>query len=777
LLAGSDVATAQGETERMTASGIPEADTDPYSGLALVPVPVLLLDADGTLRYRNDAAADLLASCIGLDGNVGTSLLCAFPWLCADLGELSRGAVGGSRSVAFEGGVRTFIASYRQLDSGSPIDGFALLTLVETTASQPATALDPIREALRGEDLLRTARVLIVSTDRNGAVTTLNEAAERATGCSAREMVGQNWFDEWILPTRSTLEQQVLANVARDGYFGPYTCRIRVRDGDTRSISWRTSALREGEELVGTVSVGWDVTEHSATQDRLRESEERHRTLLASLPQRIFVKDQQGVFVSVNDAFAGDFGRKAADFVGKTDFDLFAPELAVKYREDDRRVIETRQTETIVEGNVTQGRPRHVEVVKAPVVTDDGNVLGVVGVFTDITERKLIEQELARERDLLHILMDHIPDQIFFKDRESRFTRVNRAAANALGVDEPSQAVGLTDGDLHPEDLANEYLADEQRLIAAGVPLVGKLEAQRSADGREYWLSTTKVPIRDGDGQVIGIAGISRDVSDRIQVEEELRETAAELARSNEELQQFAYVASHDLQEPLRMVASYTQLLARRYQDRLDQDGLDFINYAVDGATRMQGLIQDLLAYSRVGTRAGMFEPIDLSAAMDRALANLHAAVGESEAKITRGALPTVQGDLVQLTQLFQNLLGNAIKFRGSEPCRIHVSARRAGREWEISVTDNGIGIEPEYTERIFVIFQRLHGKGDYPGTGIGLAICKKIAARHGGRIWVESQFGKGSTVYFTIPARLSEHPEARPESSAKPRLSEGGPS
>ncbi|MGV3719749.1 MAG: sensor histidine kinase, partial [Actinomycetota bacterium] len=274
--------------------------------------------------------------------------------------------------------------------------------------------------------------------------------------------------------------------------------------------------------------------------------------------------------------------------------------------------------------------------------------------------------------------------------------------------------------------------------------------------------STTKAPVKDREGQVVGIAGISRDVSDRIQVEEALRETAAELARSNEELQQFAYVASHDLQEPLRMVASYTQLLARRYHDRLDQDGLDFINYAVDGATRMQGLIQDLLAYSRVGTRAGVFEQIELAGAMDRSLANLHAAITEADAKITRGPLPAVMGDLGQLAQVFQNLLGNAIKFRAAEPPRIHVSAQRTGRDWEIAIADNGIGIEPEYRERIFAIFQRLHGKGDYPGTGIGLAICKKIISRHGGRIWVDSEFGKGSTVYFTIPARLTEQADLK---------------
>jgi light-regulated signal transduction histidine kinase (bacteriophytochrome) len=227
-----------------------------------------------------------------------------------------------------------------------------------------------------------------------------------------------------------------------------------------------------------------------------------------------------------------------------------------------------------------------------------------------------------------------------------------------------------------------------------------------------------------------------------------------ELARSNADLEQFAYVASHDLQEPLRMVASYLQLLERRYRGQLDESADEFINYAVDGATRMQTLINDLLDYSRVDSRGKSFVLTPCSAILDRAIANLQTTIKAAHATVTCAPLPEIMADATQLTQLFQNLISNAIKFCSDQPPQIHISSQRRADTWLFSVQDNGIGIDSEYIDRIFLIFQRLHSRGEYPGTGIGLAICKKIIERHGGSIWVESQPGQGSTFYFTIPDR-----------------------
>jgi signal transduction histidine kinase len=247
---------------------------------------------------------------------------------------------------------------------------------------------------------------------------------------------------------------------------------------------------------------------------------------------------------------------------------------------------------------------------------------------------------------------------------------------------------------------------------------------------------------------------LNRAEAVRKEAAQALARRTEELARSNQELEKFAYVASHDLQEPLRMVSSFAQLLARRFQGKLGLEADEYIGYVTDGAGRMQRLINDLLAYSRVGTRGGTFEPTDCSLVLRRTLDNLRIAIRESGADIKSDPLPVVAADRSQLVQLFQNLIGNAVKFRGGERPRIHVSARRNGIEWMFSVSDNGIGIDPKYFDRIFTIFQRLHGRAEYAGTGIGLAICKKIVERHGGRIWVESQPGKGSAFFFTMPAK-----------------------
>ncbi|MCC7377497.1 MAG: PAS domain S-box protein [Verrucomicrobiales bacterium] len=300
---------------------------------------------------------------------------------------------------------------------------------------------------------------------------------------------------------------------------------------------------------------------------------------------------------------------------------------------------------------------------------------------------------------------------------------------------------------LHPK----EFMRQLWQTIVSGRVWCGEIR-NRAKSGSSYWVHTTIVPFFDEGSAPHHYVAIRVDITQRVLAEAELKERTLELARSNEDLQQFAYAASHDLQEPLRAIAGCVQILQRRYREQLDARADELIQHAVEGAQRMRSLIEDLLTFSRVRSHGSGLAPVPLAKACQMAIDNLAVAIRESGASITVDSLPDVNGDLTQMSQLFQNLLANAIKFRGAEPPKIHVTASTDAADWTVRVSDNGIGIESEYFDRIFVIFQRLHTRTQYPGTGIGLAVCKRIVERHGGKIGLESRIGEGSTFFFTLP-------------------------
>jgi PAS domain S-box-containing protein len=379
----------------------------------------------------------------------------------------------------------------------------------------------------------------------------------------------------------------------------------------------------------------------------------------------------------------------------------------------------------------------------------------VTAAIRDISVRKDAEEHLAQMEGRYRGLLEAAPDAMVVVNQVGEIVLLNVQVEKQFGY-RRDELLGQKVKNIIPEGFAERLIADGTRTaaealaqqIGTGIELIGQRK-----DGSEFPIEIMLSPLESPEGILVTAA--IRNITERKRAEQHLVKTVAELNRSNDELQQFAYVASHDLQEPLRMVASYTQLLAERYKGRLDSDADEFIAYAVDGSNRMQVLIQDLLAYSRAGTNGKALRKISSDNALTEALANLRATIQESGAVVTHDSLPLITTDGTQLAQIFQNLVGNAIKYRSAAVPNVHISAvKNGGNEWIFSVRDNGLGIDPQYFDRIFVLFQRLHGQTEFKGTGIGLAICKKMLERLGGRIWVESQPEKGSTFHFALPEK-----------------------
>ena len=367
-----------------------------------------------------------------------------------------------------------------------------------------------------------------------------------------------------------------------------------------------------------------------------------------------------------------------------------------------------------------------------------------------------LQQEVEQRREAEHrlrLVMESSPLGMCVSDAQGQCLFTNAAWQRIAGLGLEQSLGGGWAAALHPDDRAR--VTSDRR--TAGGPQVSEHRYQRP-DGRIVWVRDHIAPMHR-DGAWAGLVSTVEDITDRRRLDETLAARTTELARSNEELERFAYVASHDLQEPLRMVTSYGQLLMRRHHAQLNTDAQEFLGFVVDGGKRAQALISDLLSLARINSQARPVQPVALAAVLDDTLRQLGARMLETGASVTRDALPTVAADARQLGQVFLNLIGNALKFHGTAAPRIHVGAAHEHGAWRISITDNGIGIEPRFFERIFVMFQRLHLRSDYEGTGIGLAICKKVVERHGGCIGVQSEPGRGSTFFFTLPDLLPAQP------------------
>lgn len=768
--------------------------------------------------------------------------------------------------------------------AGGILLSLALYTIVLILSSERRRVAKEIkRQKSLTSQVLDALPINIFLKDKGGHFVLINEQCARLLAVVKEEAIGKSDFD--LFPP--DIAQGLRA----------YDEEVRAANGLVMREERLISEGREMFTLAGKVMIdqadgeaplllgfSLDITERKKMERSLCESEGRFRGILDNSTAVIYIKDMEGRYLLVNRQYEKLFHVHNAEVAGKTDHDLFTAEVADAYRANDRAVLaggktiefeeqaphddgmhtyisikfplfdasgeafalcgmstditerlrlereaaEARDarlsralTNAVGEGLIGVDRSRRVtfvnpkavellgwpeaEVLKKNLVdvtrcsTEDGRpvtdemcpmgdvltegetfqsddwrfmrangeplpvslviapifeheeIIGAVLSFQDISRRKATEAALVAAERLQKAFLDNLPELAWFKDRDSRYLMVNEACSKACGVP-LAEIPGKTDFDLWPLDIAERYRADDRLVMESGEhkrveePFQGK-------DGHRLWIETIKSPIRDGSGQVVGTVGTARDVSARKRAEEELKRYVFELARINAELDEFTYVASHDLQEPLRKLIAFSDWLKRDMGVDLPSRAMKDVEFITDAANRMQSLVQDLLKLSRTGKTSMVREWIELDAVVGEALNTLALRIQEAGAEIVCDPLPQVWGDSTLLAQLYQNLVGNALKFVDHGPPSIRLTAEQIDGEWVLGVKDNGIGIKPEYASQIFQPFKRLHSRAEYEGSGIGLAVCRKVIERHRGRIWVESAEGQGAHFKFVLQA------------------------
>ena len=501
-----------------------------------------------------------------------------------------------------------------------------------------------------------------------------------------------------------------------------------------------------------------DITERKKAEQQKEFDRRNLKALINNTTDLIWSVDRDIKLITSNKAFDEWFTLKSGKPVKRCTNVLEAEwneEVLIRWRKNYERAF---SGEKLTEVEFFDSATETWSKVSFHPIRKGDAVIGAACYSRNITEKKKNEKIIRDERTLLRTLVDNLPFNVYAKDIHSKKTLANRGDCEFMGASSEKEALGKDDADFFSDEFARKTFMEEQQMFATGQPIIDEEEQYETNDGRKKWFLKSKIPLRNEDGQIIGLVGISYDITDRkkneiaiAELNAQLNKRAEELTVSNAELERFAYVVSHDLLEPLRMVSNFLQLLRRKYAGQLDETADQYIHYAVDGAERMKTLILDLLEYSRVGTNSDQFIMTDMNEVTKSVLQTFNTSIQEKGALVTIQKMPVIKANKTQMIQLFQNLLGNALKYNNSLVPEIEIGYKEKKDAWQFFVKDNGIGIEQKYFDKVFAIFQRLHNKNQYSGTGIGLAICKKIAEKHAGNIWIESSHGNGSTFFFTI--------------------------
>ncbi|HXJ37969.1 MAG TPA: PAS domain S-box protein, partial [Bryobacteraceae bacterium] len=589
----------------------------------------------------------------------------------------------------------------------------------------------------------------IYTTDARGRLTYFNTAAVRLSGRTP-ELGTDQWCVTWkiFLADGTPLpHDQCPMAVALNGCDVPNGIEfIAERPDGTRF--WFTpypAILRDAEgRIIGGINVLMDITDRKNAEIDVNE---QFRAIVETTPDCVQIVAPDGTLLFMNSPGLAMVGASsAAEVTGQSVYDFIAAGDRDGFRQFNESVCRGQKGSIEFDIAGRQGARYHVETHAAPLRHVDGSIVHLA-VTRDITDRKSAERAAL----LLGAIVDSSDDAIISKDLNSTITSWNHSAERLFGYT-AAEMIGQPVTILIPADRQDEEPRILERLRRG--ERVNHFETvRRRKDGTLVAISLTISPIRDRSGNIIGASKIARDITDRKIAEAAQKSIADELRRANEDLEQFAFSASHDLQEPLRTIKVYSELLQQDCGDAIDVEAKGYLRHICGGATRMQMLIRDLLTYTQVAEFEKPGEPFDAGEAVAAALSGLSGLIAETSARITAGPLPTLSVHATHLEQLFQNLIGNAIKYRS--PARtpvVHVTAERQGGEWVFAVSDNGIGIAPEHKEKIFGLFKRLHTNAEYSGTGIGLSICRRIVDRYHGRIWVDAEPGAGSTFRFTLP-------------------------